>query len=327
MAHPVPSSIEVDEESAIKEAWGTRFPKAGSAAAAVVHGNAGGIPARRYSLSNSSAAACDSGKGGIDRCAAPDLFSWAWNLQSVYNCPTQATLPHFLFADGSLLLENGTVANNATTRSWMSPLQASLTALAAPSMSANVSSHSWWFASEPFTGVSVAAMKPYQLSFGVGPNAPEATAPALWLPGAASSSPSSASPPSASPSFLSSAPNPSTATSIGWVPTHWVATAFVLDGKLANDLSEGLRIVRMMRLVLSNAFPGIGLWVLCSCAWQLAGTKRAKETRAAMKVAGASRAAKPEMARDELDEFAALLDADAAEEGGDGGGGGGGGGA
>ena len=72
----------------------------------------------------------------------------------------------------------------------------------------------------------------------------------------------------------------------------------------------------MMKLVLSNIFPGIGLWMLSNAAWQLLGTKRAKETRAAMKVAGASRAAKPELARDELDEFAALLDADAAEEGG-----------
>ena len=74
--------------------------------------------------------------------------------------------------------------------------------------------------------------------------------------------------------------------------------------------------MRMMKLVLSNVFPGIGLWMLSSCAWQLLGTKRAKETRAAMKVAGESRAAKPELARDELDEFAALLDADAAEGGG-----------
>ena len=304
VAHPVPASIKVEEDFAMEQAWGTRFPKAGSDDAAVVHGNAGGIPAKRYSLSNSSALACDSGKGGVDRCAAPDLFAWAWNMEAVYRCPTQATLPHFLFADGTLLHENGTATNNATTRGWMSPLQASLTALAGPSMRSNVSLHSWWFASEPFTGVSVAAMKPYQLSFGVGPSAPEVTAPALWLPTPVSSS--SSSPSSSTPA----------AASMGWVPTHWVATAFVLDGKLANDLSEGLRIVRMMKLVLSNIFPGIGLWMLSNAAWQLLGTKRAKETRAAMKVAGASRAAKPELARDELDEFAALLDADAAEEGG-----------
>lgn len=297
VAHPVPCAVEVDEKEALEQAWGTRFPKAGTADAAVVYGNAGGIPARRYSLSNASAAACDAGKGGVDRCAVPDLFAWTWNLESLYKCPAQATLPHFLFADGAILLENGTATNNATTRSWMTPLQASLTALAGPSMRANVSEHSWWFASEPFTGVTVAARKPYQLSFGVGPTAPEATAPGLWLPSSSSSA-------SASP------------TAMGWVPTHWVATAFVLDGKLVNDLSEGLRIVRMMKLVLSNVFPGIGLWMLSSCAWQLLGTKRAKETRAAMKVAGASRAARPELAGDELDEFAALLDADAAEGGG-----------
>lgn len=316
IAHPVPAPIKIDEKQALKTASGTRFFKAGSAAAAVVHGNAGGIPARRYSLSNASAPACDSGKGGVDRCAAPDLFAWSWNLESLYRCPAQATLPHFLFADGTLLFENGTTANNATTRSWMTPLQSSLTALSGPSMRSNVSLHSWWFASEPFTGVSVASMKPYQLSFGVGPNAPEATAPALWLP-SSSSSPTPASASSSSSSSNASASSvPPTTTSLGWVPTHWVATAFTLEGKMANDLSEGLRIVRMMKLVLSNVFPGLGLWMLSNCAWQLIVTKRAKETRAAMKVAGASRAAKPELARDELDEFAALLDADAAEGGG-----------
>ena len=58
VAHPVPSAVEIDEDQALEQASGTRFPKAGTAEAAGVYGNAGGIPARRYSLSNASASAC-----------------------------------------------------------------------------------------------------------------------------------------------------------------------------------------------------------------------------------------------------------------------------
>jgi hypothetical protein len=54
-----------------------------------------GVAVRVYEIDAASAAPCDGGRGGVERCAAPDPYGWAWTADGLYATATQMSLPRF----------------------------------------------------------------------------------------------------------------------------------------------------------------------------------------------------------------------------------------
>lgn len=66
-----------------------------------------GVAVRRYTIASASAAPCDGGAGGLDRCAAPDAYAWGWRADALYGTATQLSLPRFYKVSGGSVWVEG----------------------------------------------------------------------------------------------------------------------------------------------------------------------------------------------------------------------------